>query len=308
MKKISIIVPIYNEEESLPFLRNRLLNTINKIKNYEFQILLVNDGSKDNSLAEMREICKQDLRFKYISLSRNYGKEVAMLAGLDYCKDSDSVIFIDADLQDPPELIEKMIGEGESWLKKFTSKMYYKVLAKMTKIPIQKDTGDFRLLDKRCVQALCQMREKNRCSKSLFSWIGYNKKEITFEREKRIAGTTKWNYINLIKLAIDGITSLSTKPLNMPIYISIILGIFAIAGKTIVELNIIILVLLLFFTIHMTFVSIFGIYLGKIFEETKGRPIYLLDEINGEREKNDRGYKTQESCYNNFNFNHYSAN
>lgn len=335
MKRISIIVPIYNEEESLPFLRNRLLNTINKIKNYEFQILLVNDGSKDNSLAEMREICKQDLRFKYISLSRNYGKEVAMLAGLDYCKDSDSVIFIDADLQDPPELIEKMIEEwekgyddvyarrisreGESWLKKFTSKMYYKVLAKMTKIPIQKDTGDFRLLDKRCVQALCQMREKNRCSKSLFSWIGYNKKEITFEREKRIAGTTKWNYINLIKLAIDGITSLSTKPLNMPIYISIILGItliiyattlgiFAIAGKTIVELNIIIFVLLLFFTIHMTFVSIFGIYLGKIFEETKGRPIYLLDEINGEREKNDGGYKTQESCYNNFNFNHYSAN
>ena len=113
MKKISIIVPIYNEEESLPFLRNRLLNTINKIKNYEFQILLVNDGSKDNSLAEMKEICKQDLRFKYISLSRNYGKEVAMLAGLDYCKDSDSVIFIDADLQDPPELIEKMIEEWE---------------------------------------------------------------------------------------------------------------------------------------------------------------------------------------------------
>ena len=335
MKKISIIVPIYNEEESLPFLKNRLLNTISKIKNYEIEIILVNDGSKDNSLAEMREICKHNLCFKYISLSRNYGKEVAMLAGLDYCRKSDSVIFLDADLQDPPELIEKMIEEwengyddiyarrisreGESWIKKFTSKMYYKVLAKMTKIPIQKDTGDFRLLDKRCVQALCQMREKNRCSKSLFSWIGYNKKEITFEREKRIAGTTKWNYINLTKLAIDGITSLSTKPLNIPIYVSIILGIAliiytvtlgvsVIVGKTIVESNFLILILLLFFTIQMIIVSIFGVYLGKIFEETKGRPVYLIDEINGEREKNNERYNTQEGCYNNLNFNHYSAN
>ena len=304
------------------------------MSNYDFEILFVNDGSKDKSLEIIKKFREQDNRYNYVDFSRNFGQEIAMAAGIDYAT-GDCAIFMDADLQDPPELIEKMIEEwekgyddvyarrisreGESWLKKFTSKMYYKVLAKMTKIPIQKDTGDFRLLDKRCVQALCQMREKNRCSKSLFSWIGYNKKEITFEREKRIAGTTKWNYINLIKLAIDGITSLSTKPLNMPIYISIILGItliiyattlgvFAIAGQTIVELNIIIFVLLLFFTIHMTFVSIFGIYLGKIFEETKGRPIYLLDEINGEREKNDGGYKTQESCYNNFNFNHYSAN
>lgn len=337
MKQISIIIPIYNEEESIEFLRRRIINAINKIKKYEFQIVLINDGSCDNSLEKMKECRMYDKRFEYISLSRNYGKEIAMLAGLDYCKESDSVILMDADLQDPPELIEKMIIEwengyddvyarrisrkGETWLKKLTSKLYYRVLEKMSSIPIQKDTGDFRLLDKRCVNAICQMREYNRCSKTLFSWIGYNKKEILFEREERIAGTTKWNYFKLTKLAIDGITSISTAPLRWSIYVSVILiiasvlyilglVIWSISGRIVTEINFVILLLLTFFSIQMVFISIFGIYLGKIFEESKNRPVYLLDEINGKKENSQDGekYEKKENSYININCNHYSTN
>lgn len=236
MKKISIIVPIYNEEESLIFLKHRLENVIKKIKKYKFEILLVNDGSTDNSLEVSKKIRKLDNRFSVLNLSRNFGKENAIIAGLDYSKGSDAAIIIDADLQDPPELIPKLIyywekgyddvyakrksRDGETALKKLTSKLYYSILQKFTKIPIQKDTGDFRLLDKKCINAICEMRESARCSKSIFSWIGYRKKEVLFDRDKRIAGNTKWNYKKLIELAIDGITSLSISPLKWAIYIS----------------------------------------------------------------------------------------
>ena len=173
-KKISIIVPAYNEEESMPFLYERLTKLIDGIKNYKFEVLFVNDGSKDKTLELIKEIRKKDDRYCYVNLSRNFGKEVAMMAGLDYAK-GDAVIFIDADLQDPPELIPELIKywedgyddvyakrktrDGETFLKKTTSKMYYKILQKLTRIEIQKDTGDFRLLDKRCVNALKKLRE-----------------------------------------------------------------------------------------------------------------------------------------------------
>ena len=313
MKKISIIIPIYNEEETIPFLQNRIINTIGKIKNYQFNIVLINDGSKDKSLEMIRNCRKIDKRFEYISLSRNYGKEIAMLAGLDYAKDSDAVIIMDADLQDPPELIEKLIKEwekgyddvyakrksreGETWLKKITSKMYYQILEKISKVPIQKDTGDFRLLDKRCVIAICQMREQSRCSKSLFNWIGYHKKEILFERDKRIAGKTKWNYAKLIQLAIDGITSLSTAPLRWISYTSVtfifisilyavILAIGSLTGKIISGNNLFFLGILFLSSIQMIFISIIGEYLGRIFQETKHRPSYLIDQINGKKQTN----------------------
>lgn len=192
MKKISIIIPAYNEEESLPFLYERLNKLMNEINNYEFEVLFVNDGSKDSTIKIIKELREKDERICYVDFSRNFGKEIAMLAGLDYAK-GDAVIFMDADLQDPPELIPELIKyweqgyddvyakrksrEGETWLKKFTSKMYYKVLQSLTRVPIQKDTGDFRLLDRRCVNALRKLRESQRCSKSMFSWIGYNKKK-----------------------------------------------------------------------------------------------------------------------------------
>ena len=193
MKTITIIIPAYNEEESLPYLIERLNKLINSINNYNFEILFVNDGSKDKTLELIKKYRIEDNRISYVNFSRNFGKETAMIAGLDYAK-GDAVIFMDADLQDPPELVPELIKwweegyddvyakrksrAGESWLKKFTSKMYYRVLQSLTSVTIQEDTGDFRLLDRRCVNALKKMRETQRCSKSMFSWIGYKKKEI----------------------------------------------------------------------------------------------------------------------------------
>ena len=216
MKKISVIIPSYNEEESLPILKQRMEKLMNSMENYEFEILFINDGSKDNTINIIKEMREEDNRINYVDFSRNFGKEIAMIAGLDYAT-GDCVIFMDADLQDPPELIPELVKyweqgyddvyakrrsrKGETWLKKFTSKMYYKILQKTTKIEIQKDTGDFRLLDKRCVNALKKLREAERNTKSMFSWIGYKKKEVLYDRDPRIAGKTKWNYKKLIDLA-----------------------------------------------------------------------------------------------------------
>ena len=313
MKKITIIVPAYNEEESLPFLYERLTKLIDSIKNYEFEVLFINDGSKDATLELIKQIREKDERYCYVNLSRNFGKEIAMMAGLDYAK-GDAVIFIDADLQDPPELIPELIKyweegyddvyakrksrDGETFLKKFTSKMYYKVLQKVSRVEIQKDTGDFRLLDRRCVNALKKLRESQRCSKSMFSWIGYKKKEVLFDRDARIAGKTKWNYKRLIDLAIDGITSFTTSPLRLSTYISIptfiMLGVYfiyviakAIIIKEAIQAYQAIILLILFFTgIQILLFGIMGEYLGRIFNETKNRPLYLVDEYNGEKEKN----------------------
>ena len=314
MKKISIIVPAYNEEESIPFLYERIIKLINDIKNYEFEVLFINDGSKDNTLDIIKQLRNKDNRICYVNLSRNFGKEIAMMAGVDYA-DGDAVIFMDADLQDPPELIPELIKyweegyddvyakrksrDGETFLKKFTSKMYYNILQKLSKVEIQKDTGDFRLLDRRCVNALKKLRESQRCSKSMFSWIGYKKKEVLFDRDARIAGRTKWNYKKLVDLAIDGITSFTTTPLRLSTYISIptfiLLAIYSIyvvikaivIKDTIHAYQAIILLILFFSGIQILLFGIIGEYLGRIFNETKNRPLYLVDEYNGEKEKNE---------------------
>lgn len=314
MKKISIIIPTYNEEESLPYLYDRLTKLINNISNYEFEVLFINDGSKDRTLEMIKEYRKQDTRFSYVNLSRNFGKEVAMIAGLDYAV-GDAVVFMDADLQDPPELLPELIKyweegyddvyakrktrEGETFFKKFTSKMYYKVLQKLTNIEIQKDTGDFRLLDRRCVNALKKLRESQRCSKSMFSWIGYKKKEVLFDREARVAGKTKWNYKRLVDLAIDGITSFTTSPLRISTYISIptflTLAVYFIyviiksctIHEPIQAFQAIILLNLFFFGIIILLIGIIGEYLGRIFNETKNRPLYFVDEYNNIKENNE---------------------
>ena len=236
MKKITIIIPAYNEEEALPFLFERLQKITTENPNYEYEILFINDGSKDKTIELIKEQRKKDPTISYVDLSRNFGKETAMIAGLDYAT-GDAVIFIDADLQDPPELIPELIKyweqgyddvyarrksrQGETFFKKFTSKMYYKILQKMSRVEIQIDTGDFRLLDRRCVNALKKLRESQRCSKSMFSWIGYNKKEVLYDRDPRVAGKTKWNYKRLVDLAIDGITSFTTSPLRLSTFIAI---------------------------------------------------------------------------------------
>ena len=315
MKKITILVPAYNEEEALPFLYERVSKIMDEMKKYEFELLFVNDGSKDNTLNEIKELRKKDKRISYVDFSRNFGKEIGMIAGLDYAT-GDCVIIMDADLQDPPELIPQMVElweqgyddvyaqrksrAGETWLKKFTSKMYYKVLQSLTRIEIQKDTGDFRLLDRRCVNALKKMRETSRCSKSMFSWIGYKKKAILYDRDPRIAGKTKWNYKKLIDLAIDGITAFTTSPLRISTYISIptFLALFIYFIYVIIKcirLNIaiqayqaIILLILFFAGVQIVLIGIMGEYLGRIFNESKNRPLYLVNEYNGEKEMNDK--------------------
>ena len=314
MKKVTIIVPAYNEEESLPFLYERLEKLMNENTNYEFEILFVNDGSKDKTIDLIKEYREKDKRINYVDFARNFGKEIAMIAGLDYAT-GDCVIFIDADLQDPPELIPEMIKyweegyddvyaqrrsrKGETWLKKFTSKMYYRVLQSLTKVPIQKDTGDFRLLDKRCVNALRKMRETGRNSKSMFSWIGYKKKAIFYDRDPRVAGSTKWNYAKLINLAIDGITSFTTSPLRISTYIAIptflvLLVYFIYVIVKCIRLHVaiqafqaIILLILFFAGIQILLFGIVGEYLGRIFNESKHRPLYLVNEYNGIREENE---------------------
>lgn len=314
MKKVTIIIPTYNEQDSLPFLYERIEKLINSINNYEFEILFINDGSKDKTLELIKGYREKDNRISYVDFSRNFGKETAMIAGLDYAK-GDAVIFMDADLQDPPELIPKMLEyweqgyddvyaqrksrKGETWLKKFTSKMYYRLLQTLTNVEIQKDTGDFRLLDRRCVNALKKLRESQRCSKSMFSWIGYNKKAILYNRDPRIAGQTKWNYRKLVNLAIDGITSFTTSPLRISTYIAIptflalfIYFIYVIAkccveGVVIQAFQAIILLVLFFSGIQILLFGIVGEYLGRIFNETKNRPLYLIKEYNGIRETNE---------------------
>ena len=315
MKKVTIIIPAYNEEESLPYLYDRLENVINKIDNYEFEILFVNDGSKDNTINLIKEYREKDSRISYVDFSRNFGKELAMIAGLDYAT-GDSVIFMDADLQDPPELIPEMIKyweegyddvyaqrksrAGESFLKKFTSKMYYKVLQALTSVEIQKDTGDFRLLDRRCVNALKKLRETDRNSKSMFSWIGYKKKAIMYDRDPRVAGKTKWNYKKLVNLAIDGITSFTTSPLRISTYIAIptFLALFIYLIYVIIKCirfdiavqayQAIILLVLFFSGVQIILIGIMGEYLGRIFNESKHRPLYLVNEYNDKKEMNDK--------------------
>ena len=314
MKKISIIIPAYNEEESLPMLYERMNKLMNSMEQYDFEILFVNDGSKDRTVEIIKELREKDNRICYVDFSRNFGKEIAMIAGLDYAN-GDCVIFIDADLQDPPELIPELIKyweegyddvyarrnsrKGETFLKKFTSKLYYKVLQSLTKVEIQKDTGDFRLLDRRCVNALKKMRETQRCSKSMFSWIGYNKKEVRFDRDPRIAGETKWNYKKLIDLAIDGITAFTTSPLristmlSIPTFMTFVIYFIYVIIKSI-HYNVaiqafqaIILLNLFFFGTIILLIGIIGEYLGRIFNETKNRPLYFVDEYNGEKEQNE---------------------
>ena len=283
------------------------------MNSYEFEILFVNDGSKDKTLEIIKTIREQDKRISYVDFSRNFGKEIAMIAGLDYAT-GDCVIFMDADLQDPPELIPELVKyweegyddvyakrksrKGETWLKKFTSTMYYRVLQKLTRIEIQKDTGDFRLLDRRCVNALKKLRESQRNTKSMFSWIGYKKKEVLYDRDPRVAGSTKWNYIKLVDLAIDGITSFTTSPLRLSTFIAIptfimlfVYFIYVIIKCFVVREMIhayqaIILLILFFSGVQILLFGIVGEYLGRIFNETKNRPLYLVNEYNGEKEMN----------------------
>ena len=305
MKTISILIPAYNEEPVLDKLFHRLANLANDTKGYNFEFLFVNDGSKDKTLDLIKDYADADPRVSYINLSRNFGKEIGMIAGLDHVT-GDATVIIDADLQDPPELIPKMIKlweegyddvyakrksrEGETWFKKSTSKLYYKTLQSVTRIPIQEDTGDFRLLDRRVVEALKQFRESQRNTKAMFSWVGFHKKEILYDRDPRAAGETKWNYIKLVELAIDGITSFTTAPLRISTYagvgISFLAFIYlifliirtAFFGADLAGYPSMMAVILFLGGVQLLSLGIIGEYVGRIFNESKQRPLYLIEE------------------------------
>jgi len=317
VKTISILIPAYNEEQVLDKLFTRLANLANDTKKYNFEFLFVNDGSKDNTLQIIKDFAETDSRVSYINLSRNFGKEIGMIAGLDHVT-GDATVIIDADLQDPPELIPQMIDlweqgyddvyakrrsrEGETRLKKFTSKMYYRTLQKATHIPIQEDTGDFRLLDRRVVEALKQFRESQRNTKAMFSWVGFHKKEILYDRDPRAAGETKWNYLKLVELAIDGITSFTTAPLRISTYAGIIVSIATFLYLVILVIRTIFFgtdlagypstmaVILFLGGVQLLSLGIIGEYIGRIFNETKQRPLYLVEEYhNGNSPRKARG-------------------
>jgi glycosyltransferase involved in cell wall biosynthesis len=313
MKKISILIPAYNEEEVLDKLFVRLANLANGTKDYDFEFFFVNDGSKDNTLEIIKGYAETDTRVSYLNLSRNFGKEIAMIAGLDNVS-GDATVIIDADLQDPPELIPEMVHwwekgyddvyakrssrMGESWLKKVTSKIFYNTLQSVTRIPIQKDTGDFRLLDKRAVEALKQIRESQRYTKGYFSWIGFKKKEITYKRDPRAAGETKWNYFKLFDLAIEGIVSFSTAPLRIATFLGSVVAFIAFVYLIVIVIKTLIYgvdlagypsmmaVILFLGGAQLLTIGIIGEYVGRIFNETKNRPLYLIEELHvGTRKK-----------------------
>ncbi len=302
---ISILIPAYNEAEVLRYLYERLGKLASETPKYAFEFLFVNDGSRDQTLEIIKKLAADDSRIAYVNLSRNFGKETAMIAGLDHVT-GDATVIIDADLQDPPELIPEMIKyweegyddvyarrtsrEGETWLKKTTSTAFYRTLQRSTRIPIQQDTGDFRLLDRRCVEALKQMRESQRYTKGMFSWIGYKKKEVTYDRDPRFAGETKWNYMKLLDLAVEGIVSFTTAPLRWStvfgalvsfvafIYI-LYLVIRPLFGVSTGEGYSSLMAVILFLGgVQLLSLGIIGEYVARIFNETKGRPLYFVEE------------------------------
>lgn len=310
MKTITILIPCYNEEKSIDILYEHLQKIITRLQEYNFQVLLVNDGSKDNTLAKMQELHEKDPAVSYLSLSRNFGKENAMLAGLDYA-DGDAVILMDADLQDPPELIPQMLEEwengyddvyarrrtraGETWFKKTSAHWYYRILQKFAEIDIPADVGDFRLLDRQAVDALCLLREKQRYTKGLFCWIGYNKKELLFDREPRAVGNSKMSFIKLFGLAVDGITSFSVAPLRVAsvlgifissiafLYLLFVIGKTLLFGDPVAGYPSMISIILFMGGIQLVVLGIIGEYVGRIFYEAKGRPDYLVSEYNGKK-------------------------
>jgi glycosyltransferase involved in cell wall biosynthesis len=308
MKKISILIPAYNEEDVLEHLYQRLGKLANDNKEYDFEFMFADDGSTDKTLEIIKDYSETDDRIGYVSLSRNFGKEIGMIAGLDAVT-GDATVIIDADLQDPPELIPKMIKyweqgyddvyakrnsrEGETWFKLLTAKGYYWLMNSFTKsqlITIPQNTGDFRLLDKRCVEALKQLRESERYTKGMYSWIGYKKKEITYDRDPRAAGEIKQNYRKLFNLAFDGITSFSTTPLRIStalgvlvslaafIYLMVVIFKAALFGDTVAGYPSLMAVMLFLGGVQLLSIGVIGEYIGRIFKEVKGRPLYFVEE------------------------------
>jgi len=304
MKKlVSIVVPAYNEVQVLSAFHARTSQVIAELPQYKWEILFVNDGSTDGTQAAIDTLQSCDSRVTSVDLSRNFGKEIAMTAGLEHAR-GDAVIVIDADLQDPPELIADFLKvweegfdvvyarrtdrDGETWLKKATAAYFYRMMTRLSNVQIPADTGDYRLLSRRAVQALLQLREQHRFMKGLFAWVGFPSKGIDYRRDPRAAGTTKFNYWKLWNFALEGITSFSILPLKLASYLGMAISLSAfIAGSWIFIKTLVwgdpvagyptLMVTILFLGgVQLLFVGIIGEYLGRIYNETKGRPLYFV--------------------------------
>ena len=307
MKKISILVPCYNEEKSIPLLYPELKKIMDGQPSYDWEVLFVNDGSKDNTLSQIKSLRKEDVRINFVNLSRNFGKENAMLAGFDYVT-GDCMIILDADLQDPPSLIPQMLeyweqgyqdvyakrsNRGkESWLRKKLSLLFYKILDHSTRFDVLQNVGDFRLLDRQCINALRKLRESERYTKGMFCWIGFKKKEIIFNRGDRVVGESNWNFWSLFNLAIEGVTSFTTAPLRFATVFGAFVAFFAfcfmifygvktiVYGEQVRGFTTLIVVILFMGGVQLITIGVLGEYIGRIFNETKKRPTYLASEYN----------------------------
>lgn len=310
MKKISVLIPCHNEEKSLPLLYPELVKLMDGDTSHEWELMFVNDGSTDGTLDALKQLRQQDARVNYVDLSRNFGKEAAMLAGFDYVT-GDCMVIIDADLQDPPELIPKMIkwweqgyedvyarrkSRGrESWLRKRLSLLFYRILQSSSRFDVLPNVGDFRLLDRSCINALRQLRESERYTKGMFGWIGFRKKEVEFDRGDRVAGTSSWNFKQLFSLAIDGITSFTNVPLRISTFVGFVVSMLAFIYMIYVFFKALIwgdpvqgyptLVILILFLggIQLLSLGVIGEYIGRIYNETKNRPDYIVREFNGDK-------------------------
>ncbi len=298
---ISVIVPAYNEALVIDEFHQRL-SAVMQATAYDYEVIYIDDGSTDETLAKLNQLRDQDPHISIVDLSRNFGKEIAMSAGLDHCI-GDAVVVIDADLQDPPELIHEFITEwqngydvvyaqrlrreGESWFKKKSADYFYKLLWKLSHVDIPKNTGDFRLLSRRAVDALKTLNEYHRYMKGLFAWIGFPQKAVLYNREPRASGTTKWSYWRLWNLAIEGITSFSDLPLKISTYLGIITasGAFIYGSymllRTLVFDNPVpgypsLVVIILFLGgIQLICLGVIGEYLGRTYNESKRRSLYF---------------------------------
>lgn len=309
MKKITILIPCYNEENSLLMLYDEIVHVVSLLDDYKWEFLFVNDGSMDDTLDVIFALRGKDARVSYVDLSRNFGKENALLAGLDYAH-GDAVVIMDADLQHPPKVIPDMVRKWEEgyddvyawrktrgkepWLRKRLTSFYYKLLQNSSRIDVLPNVGDFRLLDRKCIDALCQLRESGRYTKGMYCYIGFKKTGVEFETQDRVVGKSSMSYRKLMKLALEGITSYTTMPLRWAIFIGLMVSLFAFAymvfvlmkaflyGDPVAGYPTLITVILFIGGVQLLTIGIIGEYLAKVFVEVKNRPVYFVREYKGE--------------------------
>ena len=312
-KKIDLIVPCYNEEESIPLFYEEIKRVRNEL-NERIEIIFVNDGSTDNTLSLIKKLANGDKLVKYISFSRNFGKEAAMLAGLE-ASNGDYVTIMDADLQHPPKLLKDMVKyieedgydivgtrrysrKGEPKIRTFFTKCFYKIINKISKVEMVNDAGDYRLMTRQVVENILQLKEYNRYSKGLFSYVGFNTKVIEYENVERVAGKTKWSFWKLFSYAIEGIVAFSTAPLTIAATIGILFCLIAFVMIVFIIIKTLIYgdptpgwpslacIVFLVSGVQLLCIGVIGEYLSKMYLEVKNRPIYIVKETNIKHEKN----------------------